>query len=131
MADSLAQQVIEDKNNDGIPDHLQAIAEVPGFAPKWENRRLVIHVALGLLGFVFLITALCILAAVIASGVMGLENRMSNELSDLTQSLLWVSSLTAISVIGSYCFGASFEANNMRTSLTEMAGKLVRPRVGT
>lgn len=117
---------IVDANKDGIPDHLQKMVDtIPRLTPNWDNRRKVIHLSLAGFGGIYVLAGCALVACLITGGVLGRKAEIDNDLIEMLQTLMWTSMTAVVSIIGAYAFGANLDIANFRSTLTDMAGKIV------
>lgn len=103
----------------------------PQYKPKWENRRNVIKICLW--------SCLILYTIIILSGCFSLLLVYIKDKSNITfdanvvsllQTGLWSLSGIAISVIGSYVFGAQWDINNYRKNAGQLIDKISIPTEG-
>ena len=99
---------------------LKSVQDHQAFEPKWDNRRRVINWSL-------------IFCATIIGGVMVictvsllLNRDIQANITSVFITLVTSDVFFALAVIGSYVFGATWEANNFRDKLTDVATAIVK-----
>ena len=97
---------------------VRTLTSHPDFKLSWSNRRRVVNLCLIGCGAVVGCVILMCCAALAMN--RDLQPNVTNVVITLLTSVIY----TALAIIGSYIFGATWEANNFRRSATDLAALL-------
>lgn len=101
------------------------INNLPQLAPDWTNRRKIIISTVKFCGVMMasIVWTVCIILII---DNLFLHNVSTDKnLTDLLGTALYAMTFLSTSVIGSYCFSASWEAKDFRNKITDLIGKSV------
>jgi uncharacterized membrane protein (DUF485 family) len=103
---------------DSVNQFVRALSNHPDFRVSWSNRRRVVNLSLIVCGAILC----CVLLLCAAALVMNrdLQPNVTSVVTTITTSVFYA----AMAIIGTYIFGASWEANNFRKSSTDLAALL-------
>lgn len=93
---------------------LDSFLEKEDFRVDWDRRRVRIDLALLFLGFLIGVIVCGMLLSVFR------EKPIDPNLSYVFSGAVWALLLSFVTILGTYCFGPSFEANNVRRAMATM-----------
>ena len=99
----------------GISEDLKRFIATSDFKMDWSRRRWVVYTALIVLG-----TIITIITGVLVALLFMRNGSDFERLLDVVTTLIYADIFAVMTLIGSYVFGAQYDATNYRSSIVEM-----------
>lgn len=99
---------------------VKSLTNHPDFKITWNNRRRVINLAL-----MFCVAVIVVIILMCAVGI-GIDRDIQPNITSVLITLITSAVFFGMAVIGSYIFGASWDSNNFRSKITDLATAMVQ-----
>ena len=87
---------------------------------NWQNRRRIVAYSLLLFGTLISLFAITATFGIVWEIVKNQSVEISGVLGKISTTVLWISSLAFLSIIGSYVFGAQWDISSFRGFITNL-----------